>query len=119
MSPSDIKLLDFLKEIIAFKYLHRGPSLSEFIPSLRASNSSTVGRDYQYASSQYLRHVTASRLCTCFSELAPSLARDMSKFTSDDHASLVIRVIQCIVARLSTNASQCEREQTLGFVSAG
>ena len=84
-STSDIILLQLPKEIIADRC------------------------DYQYASSQFLRHVNyIGEPCTCLSELAPM--SDMSKFTSDDHASLVIRVIQCIAARNpSSKAGQDER----------
>ena len=109
-STSDIKLLQLLKEIIVAKSL-----------------TSLTGHDeYHYALSQYLCHVISSGRplesssiipCTCLSELASF--PDMSKFTSDDHASLVIRVIHCIAARHPTETSQCVREQTLDFVSAG
>ena len=121
-------MLELLKEIIAAKSTHGGPCLPEIIPSsLTASNSMTVHGDYQYASSQFLRHVKSTGRslessstipCTCLSELVPILY--MSNFTSDDHASLVIRVIQCIAAwHLSSEADQCETEQTLDLVSAG
>ena len=121
MSASEIKLLKFLQEILAVKYLDRGPSLSAFIPSSTASNSLTVYRDYQFSSSQYLRHIYYSRLfgsptatttCTCASELVPVPA---GALTPDDHASLVIRVVECIVAHHSIAASQCAREQTSDF----
>lgn len=152
----DIKLLELLKEIIAVKSLHRGsclpettpsstasnpstlpgttPSspasnsstLPETTPSSAASNSSTVYGDYQYASSQYLRHVnftgrplkfSSTTPCTCLSELAS--VPDVSKLTSNDHASLVIRIIHCIAAHHPTGADQSVREQTLDFDSAG
>lgn len=120
MSASEIKLLKFLQEILAVKYLDRGPSLSEFIPSSTASNSLTVYRDYQYTSSQYLRHIYNSRLfesptataCTCVSELVPVAA---GVLTPDDHASLVIRVIECIAAHHSIATSRCVREHTSDF----
>ena len=87
-STSDIKLLHLLKEIIAAKFLHRGLWLPEIIPSLTPL---TLHGDYQYASSQFLRHVNStgpfSSLkssgtipCTCLSELAS--VSYMSKFTS-------------------------------------
>lgn len=42
----------------------------------------------------------------------------MSEFTSDDHANLVIRVIQCIAADYHpTEVGQRERKQTLDSVS--
>ena len=105
-STSDINLLQLVKEIIA-----------------------TVHNGYQYASSQFLRHVNSTGRslkssdsntipCTCLSELAS--IPDMSEFTSDDHANLVIRVIQCIAAdHHPTEAGQRERKQTLDFVSVG
>ena len=129
-SISDIKLLELLKEIITVKStvksLHRDPCLPEVIPSLTVSGSSTVHGDYQYASSQYLRHVnsigqllesSSAIPCTCLSEFAS--VPDVSKITSDDHASHVIRVIHCIAAHRHTEADQSVREQTLDFDSAG
>ena len=133
-SISDINLLELLKEIIAAKSdsLHGSPSLPGIIPSLNSSNSLTVHGDYQYqyVSSQFLRHVnsttgrplespsTVSHTClSCLSALAS--VSDMSRFTSDDHARLVIRVIRCIAARHPTEAGQFEREQILDFVQAG
>jgi hypothetical protein len=124
-SISDINLLLLLKEIIAAKSLHRDPCFPEIPPSLTANTSLIVHGDYQYASSQYLRHVnsngrplgfSSTMRCTCLSEI--SSVPDISNFTSDDHASLVIRVIQCITARHHSKAGQCEREQA-DFDSAG
>ena len=125
-SISDFNLLLLLKEIIAAKSLHGSPYPSEILPSLTASNSLTDHGDYQYALSQYLRHVKSpgrrldssmSIPCTCLSDL--DSFPDMSKFTSDEHASLVIRIIQCIAARCPTMIGQRERNQTLDSVSAG
>lgn len=115
-STSDIYLLRLLKEIITAK-------------SLTATKSLIVHDDYQYASSQFLRHVNSTGRplessesstipCTCLSELAS--IPDMPKLTSDDHASLVIRVIICIAAQHHpTETGQCERDQISDFVSAG
>lgn len=125
-SISDVKLLHLLKEIIRVKSLHRGPCLPEVIPTLTVSNSSTIHGDYQYASSQYLRHVNSTGQslessspipCTCCSEYASVL--DLSKITSDDHATHVIRVIHCIAAHRRAEGDQSVREQTLDFDSAG
>ena len=114
-------MLGLLKQIIAAKSSRKGPCLPEIIPSLRGNNLlTTVHGDYQYALSEFLRHVNStgrplesSIPCTCLSEITQ--IPDMLKFTSDDHAIVVIRVIRCIVT--SSMAGQCEREQD--FVSPG
>ena len=101
------------------------PSLSP-PPPPPPSVPQTVHGDYQYTSSQFLRHVNSTGQlsessssipsCACISELAS--VPDMSRFTSDEHASLVIRVVQCIAAQNPTKVGQCEREQTLDWVPA-
>lgn len=112
-----------------------GMGLSKFVSSLgaAASNPSTVHRNYRYASSlwkDHLHHTNSSRVlespgattCTCLSELVPVPAGlPSSKLTYDGHASVVIRVIECIVAHhpIDSEANQFVREQTLDFDSAG
>ena len=121
-------MLRFLREIISAKSLHGSPYLPKNIPSLSASNSLTVHGDYLHALSLFFRHVKyagrplKSDPCNCLSTCLPERAAisDMSKFTSDVHASLVIRVIHCIAARHpSSMAGQSKRDQILDIISAG
>ena len=106
-----------------------GASFPKFVSSLGASNSSTVHRNYRYASTlwkDHLRHANSSQFsdsprattCICLSQLV-SVPR--SKLTPDGRASLVIRVIECIAAHLpiDSEADQLVKEQTLNFDSAG
>jgi hypothetical protein len=106
-----------------------------FVSSLGASNSSTVHRNYRYASSiwkDHLRHANSSRVlesprattCICLSELVSVPAGlPRSRLTPDGCASLVIRVIECIAAHLpiDSEADQIvrDRTRTLDFNSAG
>lgn len=109
-----------------------GTGFTKFVSSLTTSNSSTIHRNYPYASSLWKDHLSYANsssflesplttTCFCLSELV-SVPTDLpsSKLTPDDRASLVIRAIECITTHLPIDSEddQFVREQALDFDSA-